>query len=57
MKISKAFLLEESFKCCKVHDNKAVWNLSRSCQIPLTIQPQTESKYHIANKKRSGKFQ
>ncbi len=34
-----------------MHDNKAVWDLPRSCQIPLTIQPQTESKYHIRIKK------
>ncbi len=34
-----------------MHDKKAVWDLPRNCQIPLTIQPQTESKYHILNKK------
>ena len=34
-----------------MHDNKAIWDLPRSCQIPLTIQLQIESKYHILNKK------
>jgi hypothetical protein len=48
---SNAFLLEENFKYCEVHDNKAEWDLPRSCQIPLSIQTQTELKFHILNKK------
>ena len=46
---STAFLLEENFRYCEIHDNKAVWNLPKSCQTPLAIQPIINSKFHILN--------
>ena len=46
-----AFLLEENFRYCEIHDNKAVWDLPKSCQSPVSLQTPLDSKFHILNKK------
>ena len=46
-----AFLLEENFKYCEIHDNKAVWDLPRSCQYPIQMKEEKSTNYHILNRK------
>jgi hypothetical protein len=33
-----AFLLEENFRYCEIHDKKAVWDVPKSCQSPVYLQ-------------------
>jgi hypothetical protein len=51
IRISTAFLFEENFKYCEIHDNRAVWNLPKGYQTTLAIQPIINSKFHIRTRK------
>ena len=44
-------IIEDKFKYCRVHENKAVWDLPRSCSPIIEIPVSDPSLFHILTKR------
>lgn len=41
------FTLNADFKFCKIHENRAVWDLPDSCQTPTVLNKQSDRYYYV----------
>ena len=44
-------IIEDKFKYCKVHENKAVWDLPRRCSPVIEIPVSDLSLFHLLTKR------